>query len=149
LDVTYQSEIIHRELISEMSLLLIDHWNEANDDMDEIDVDWPMYQSLQKQGSYYLFTIRAESELIGYAGYMIIPSLQCRKRLQAVGDMIYVKPEYRGKMLAIKLMKFAENKMKEVGANAISQSIKAHHDFSAMMRRLGYKLEEYYFTKRI
>ena len=148
--IVIQDEYFTRELIEEIQPLLDLHWEEVERYEDiKMDVDWPMYRVLQDQGIFRFYTIRVDGLLAGYIGYLVSPSLHYKGNQWALCDLVYVKPEYRGKMFASKLLRYAEKELKEMNVLNIGQGVKIHHDYGKILERQGYHLEEKYFSKRI
>lgn len=143
-----QKEFLTRSLIEEIDKYISEHQTEVKHE-DDVNVDWLSYQVLQKSSAFYFYTARLSGELIGYMGYLVTNNLHYRDKICAICDLIYVRPEHRGKMCAIKLMKFAEEELSELGVSEVGQSVKIVHDFSPILIRQGYHLEERYYTKRI
>lgn len=146
--VMFQKEFLTRPLIAEMGKHIFSHQKDVGED-ETMDVDWLAYRTLQMSDAFYFYTARINGELIGYLGYIVAFNLHYKGNKDAICDLIYVNPNHRGKMCAIKLMKFAETELSDLGVNNIGQSVKEIHDFSPMLIRQGYELEERYYTKRI
>ena len=148
MDVMYQKEYLTRPVIEEMGTLIQAHNTEVRDH-GEPDVDWLAYQTLQDTGVFHFYTIRSRGDLMGYIGYVVAPNLHHRGQTCAVCDIIYVDPAHRGRMYAVKLMKYAEQELTCLGVSTIGQSVKSHHDFGPMLTRQGYVLDEHYYTKEV
>lgn len=148
MDVMYLKEFLTRPVIDELKHHLIHHQEEVKN-TDEMDVDWPAYRALQEAGIFHFYTARAEGVLLGYIGYIIAPHLHHRGVKYALCDLIYVEPASRGKMHSVNLMKHAEADLVAHGVASIGQPVKVHHDFGPILKRQGYVLDEYYYTKEV
>lgn len=147
----YQEEPVTYSLLEELTPMLEQHWEEVavNKDRVPLDINYDGYVKLYNSGILKLFTVRNEVELIGYYATMLVNHFHYKSTLFAMNDVVYVKPEYRGKLAGYKLLKFAEDKLKEYGVDVVSVHIKLTHDFSPMMERMGYQTVEKICTKYI
>lgn len=150
MDVTVQKEYVTRELIAELEPLLNDHWAEVEIyESIKMDPDWPMIQCLQDQELFYFYTARANGELLGYIGYIVSPSIHYKHSKHALCDLVYVRPQHRGRFLLSKLLRHAEQEFIKLNVINVGHGLKIHHDFGNILSRQGYHLEEHYYSKRI
>ena len=149
MDVTYQEEPNIHAFYDETKALTYQHWHECDIHGGEVNIDWMAYELLKEKGLFHLYSIRALGELVGYSGYVVAPSHHSMGRVFAQNDLCYVVPKQRGKMLFLKLLKFAEEELKKYNVSVIGYSVKVEHDFSPILLRQGFVLEERYFSKRI
>ena len=144
-----QKEFLTRSLVEELKPLISEHHTEIEKNEEEVNVDWLAYQVLQENNLFYFYTARAKGELLGYLGYIVTHNLHYRNHKYALCDLIYVSPQYRGKFLAVKLLKHAEVELSKLGVRDICQPVRVDHDFGPILKRQGYKIEEYNYGKRI
>ena len=57
-------------------------------------------------------------------------------------DVLFLKKEHRSGSTGIKLIKYSEQKMKELGANKIAWHVKHSNDFRPILYRMGYADED-------
>lgn len=149
MDIVYEKVPDIKAFYDETKALTYQHWHECEIHGGEVDIDWMAYDVLQEAGQFHLYCVRIFGELIGYTGYLVSPSHHCRGQLFALNDLCYVVPKHRGRMYFVKLLKFAEKDLVGYGVNVIGHSVKIEHDFSPILERQGFVLEEHYFSKRI
>ena len=147
--VTYQREAVTASFNKEVKPLLYQHWHESEIYGAEVEPDWLAYAALQDREIFYLYTIRIFGELVGYSGYIVSPSYHSREQIVAQNDLCYVVPKERGKSYFVNLIKFAEEDLKAKGVNVIGLSVKVDHDFSNILIRQGFVLEEHYYSKEV
>lgn len=146
--ITYQQESL-ATCKEDAQHLLEKHWEEIalNKEVIKLNPDWEAYYDLEDAGSLKIFTARSDGVLIGY--FVVI----CRKHLHYVdhvfsfNDILYVAQEYRKGLVGAKLMKFAEQCLKEDGVSVLVVNTKRHKPFDSLLEWLGYKHTENIYTK--
>lgn len=149
--ITFQEEVLSEDLITEMEPLLKDHYEEIAMYRDKIKLapDYDRYFLLQEKGFLSIITVRDEGELIGYCVTFITPHLHYSEDLYASNDVILLSKPYRKGMLAVRLFKFLEAKMKERGASILTMHMKTSSPFDTLMERRGWDYAERIYTKCI
>jgi len=150
--------IIYREeraedLVDEIKLHIHNHWEEVEQYKDKIKLnpDFNKYIELDNLGMLHVVTARREQDLklIGYFISVIMPPLHHKDHLFAVSDIIYIAPEYRGKLLGLKLIKYTEKKLKEKGVSVLNITMKTHASFEKILERIDFNKQEITYTKYI
>lgn len=104
-------------------------WNEV-DQMKvsrNLDPDRDLYTALNAQGMIRLYNMYTEdNELVGFAIYIINPSLHCKGEFDATSDVIYIKPEYRN--TGKEFLQLIIDDLKEEGVTWFSLIVKAWLD---------------------
>ena len=138
-----------RELYPELSLLLPKHWEEIAISHKEVplDVDYDKYAELCDTGILHILTARDDTKLIGYHVAMICGHIHYKSTLHGITDVYYVLPEYRGRMVGVRLFKEVELSMRERGVVKLYTGTKIHHDMGRLFERLGYHETERLYTK--
>lgn len=147
--ITFQREKADT-LIEEIKPLLDLHWNEISHYPDiPLDPDYEKYIEIEKTGTLRCFTVRLDNKLIGYVIYFVCENLHYKSSLQAVQDILFIQPDQRGILLGMKLLKFANDELRNEGVQVDYQHIKAKHNFGPMLERLGYELVDLIYAKRL
>lgn len=146
--ITLQREPF-KDLINDIKPLIERHWKEiAHYDDIPLDPDYEKYIELDELGVLRCFTARS-SELVGYIFYLVHYNPHYKSSLQAVQDILYVTPSSRGAFLGIKILRFANNELRNEGVQVEYQHIKAKHNFGPMLEREGYELVDLVYAKRL
>lgn len=136
------------EVIDEIKPLLENHWEEIALYKDKVPFspNYFMYKDLEEKDILDIFTARTdENVLVGYCITFTMPHIHYSTTITSTVDILYIDPLYRGKMAGLRLIKFAENQLKEKGVKILFQHIKPEHDFSPLLKRIGYgKFEDIY-----
>ena len=115
-------------------------------------VDVERYKLADEAGSLRIYTARtgATGALIGYAAFFIAFNPHFASSLQAVQDVLYVQPEWRGLMVGYRLIRFSENELRREGVQAVYQHEKiAHPELGQLLRRMGYEAVDTIYAKRL
>lgn len=138
------------ELATEITPLLEKHWIEIAHYPDiAFDPDWERYFMTQDAGRLCVITARKGRELVGYIVYFLNHNMHYKNSYQAVQDVLFVDPEHRNGTLGLKLLKTSETILTMKNVQVVYQHLKFDHDFSPMLRRLGYEDVDRIMAKRL
>ena len=137
------------DCIDEMIPLLQDHYSEIarNQDFVELDPNYDQYQLLDESDMLHVFTARDGGKLIGYVVTFLAPNLHYKTTNFGLIDILFLKKEYRGRMVGYKMIKSAEESLKTIGVQVLQIGMKLAHDFGPMLERMGYTEIERTFEK--
>lgn len=130
--------------------LLREHWREIAAFPDiPLDPDFQQYRLAESQGQLRIFTVRAGERLVGYAIYFLAPALHYCRTLIAKQDILYLAPDHRRGLTGWKLLKYADERLKGDGVQCVFHHVKAAHNFSPVLERMGYELTELTYSRRL
>jgi hypothetical protein len=111
--------------------------------------DFMSYVHAEEADMLRVFTARTinENSLVGYIVFYLRPSTHFADTLEAVQDLVFINPDDRG--FGMKFLKWCDNKLAMEGVNLIYHHVNARHDFSPMLTRNGYELNDLVFVKRL
>ena len=144
--ITYQIER-WSDIESELSQIFPEHYEELADKNIVLDPDYNKYRLLDQAHLLKIFTVRNDSELIGYNILVIGPDLHYASTIMAHTDIYYLKPEFRKGRIGLKMFQYSENELKKLGVVKIFTGTKVYKDNSRLFEYLGYKETEVIFTK--
>lgn len=144
--ITYQEESF-KALLPELRPILDRHWEELALDKDKVPLDpqYEIYFTREEAGELLTFTVREDSELVGYFLGFIAPGLHYRTCLTCTMDIFYIHPDHRGHGMGINLFKCVEKVLKQRGVNRLFVGSKMHKDAAFLFQKLGYREVERYF----
>lgn len=147
--LTYQQEYLFIGDTQRKLRLIEDHWREIalNQECIKLNPDFDRYEQLEQAGIFKLFTVRNETDIVGYFACFVMPHLHYCDHLYATNDVLYLKPEYRKGFTGIRLIKFAERCLKDDGVSVIQINTKNHKPFDPVLIRLGYSLADKVYSK--
>jgi len=146
--ITYQQEFL-LTVRPELGELIQLDWEEIEHQkaVRKLDVDWDLYETLEDAGTLRIFTVRDEGKLIGYYFAMFVPSLHNKGLVQASSDVIFLHKDYRKGRIGCKLFQFAEQCLKDDGAQVMYITTTKQNPIDALMNKLGYSEIETRFEK--
>ena len=147
--ITFHAEPDPTLVFKELAGLLQGHMDEVcmfGDDC-MLAPDWDRYTKLSHMGMLQIVSARkSDGEMIGYSSDFIVRHMHYAFTM-ASNDAVYLKKGYRGK--AIKLFKYVEECLILKGVRFYSIAIKPEIDFSPVVKRMGYKLMESHYYRRL
>jgi len=104
----------------------------------------------EKDSDFFLMLLRDEEKILGMLGGAITTPPFSNTKF-AIEIIWYVRPQYRGNIKAVKLVKEFETWAKEKGAKYIAMVSQMNSDVDPgpLYERLGYKLSEKTYAKRL
>lgn len=139
-------------MVTDMTTLIDLHHKEIEDQRLKCIIDYNAYMSLEYQGMFHGFTVRdveLGNKLVGYATFVTTPPLHSLGTKVALSDTLYVLPSYRGRWVGVKLLKYVERVLKDIGVTCMTLNTKAEHDFGGMLKRIGYEPSEVQYMKHL
>lgn len=148
--VSFQRERASPDLFLEIAPLLVAHFTEIAHFSDiELNPDYSLYLAMEDGGGLRVYTARrSDGELIGYAIFFVRRNPHYRTSLQAVQDILFVRPDQRG-VTGARLIMYADAELKREGVQAVMHHVKAAHNFGPLLERLGYQLVDLIYAKRL
>lgn len=129
---------VHRATLAP---LFLRHWGETGLDHSEVpfDVDWDRLASLETLGVYRAVFARDETGTIqGYNLFMVCAGLHHRSTTQAYNDSFYLTPEVRTPWAYLRLFHSSLEYLRALKVQKVYVATRTRHDFSPLMRRLGF-----------
>lgn len=102
------------EIVGTIKPLLTLHWDEIalNKDVVPLDVDYGVYEALNKLNMLRIYTVWSASSLIGYAIYFLRKHPHYQSTKSAINDIYWIKPEHRNAGIGVGLFKFCEEQLR-------------------------------------
>jgi hypothetical protein len=138
-------------LWEEVFPLLNEHYKEVSKYHDiKLDPDVTSYKMLEDAGALAVYTARKDTgELVGYAAYVVRMNMHYQSSCQAMQDVIFLAKEYRQGMTGYKLIKYADERLQELGIQVVYHHVKEKLDFGPVLKRLGYEPVERIWARRL
>lgn len=140
----------YSDALPELKRLIKDHWEEIAHYKDiPLDPDYDVYLQIEKSKMMRLYTIRLCSILVGYALFFIKANPHYKSSMQAVQDVLYLRPRYRRGGIGYRFIKWCDKQLAADGCQVVMHHVKAAHDFGPLLNRLGYELTDYVYARRL
>lgn len=148
LDLRLMLAITHYK---EMDELVHDYFErtQASENLPELDIDWPTYIDLERNGNLLVVGAYDDKHLVGFVMYLITKNLHHRTMLNAWCDILAVRPEHRGRHLGRHLMAVAEKRMRDLNVYYINHQFRIDYETKPLFDKLGYDVIEHTYRKRI
>ena len=110
---------------------------------------WHQYQALENERALAVFTARQGIELVGYSVFFLNWNLHYKDLLQAMNDVVFIDKPHREGSAGLKLLKYSEAKLKELGCRKIAWHVKTAQDWGPILKRMGYAPEETIWSRTV
>ncbi len=146
-EAVFAWESIGQALDDGLEDLIATHGEEV--EPEPMDLDWPAYLMMERQGVYRSVSARRGGKLVGYDSYFVRPPLHHKSVVWAVNDALYLDPAERRGLTAARLVRESERLLKEIGVKVLvredrltpnSPTGKAGARLGDLFVRLGYGL---------
>jgi hypothetical protein len=135
----FARESYSRELVGEMMPLFEKHYAEIATFKDiPLAPDIAAYERVNAAGNLRIYTARQKDELVGYEVVFVNFSPHYRTSLQANPDLVFIDPRHRVGLTALRFIKWIDEQLKIEGVQVVYGRVKLAHDFSPLLKRLGY-----------
>lgn len=128
MSLTFAWETIDQARADGLDDLLALHWEEValNKDAVPLAIDWPRYRVLEKTGALKALTMRQDGALIGYDVFFVQPTLHYATSTWALNDILYLTPEARKGLAGARMIRTAEQMLRELGVQKVIYHTKLH-----------------------
>jgi hypothetical protein len=144
-----QREEFTSKLYSESAPLIFSNAEEVNHIFGELNPNLETYFTMELQGMFDVFVAREKGVMLGYMGFVTCNHLHYKAKIISTQDLFYISPENRCAFVGTKLLKFAEEYLREVrNVDFILLVSLDVRDISKIFKRQGYdKLETTYYKQ--
>lgn len=145
---TYQVESFEK-CRKDFEPFVMKHWNELGLTKEDvpIDFDWNRFFEQDRKGKLHTVTVRKDGQLVGYHIAFIGSHPHYKSTLHAMVDLYYLEPTLRRGKVGMKMFKFAEEELKQIGVKKIYTGCKVKLDHTRLFEFLGYEFSDKQFIK--
>lgn len=147
--IVFSQENYSDKLVQEMMPLWAAHHAEIPQLKTPLEPDLRVYQAIESNGGLRVFTVRHAESLVGYQVFFVAADHHSKNQVQAVQDILYLAPEYRGTWHGYKFIQWCDARLGEEGVNVSVKRIDSQHDFGRMLERMGYTLVDLTYARRL
>jgi len=111
--------------------------------------DYDRYLALAKQNDLAFFTVRQAStkEIVGFALFFLDTEIQQKDIVSATQSLNFIAKQHRG--AGYLFMKFCDDILKKQGVNSVWRQASTKFDIGKIYERMGYKLAEKSYLRRL
>lgn len=123
-------------------------WDEVEGVRSDLNPNYEYLLSAERSGKYVVFTARdiSTGQLVGNTACYLYNSTHTGKPA-AKEDTMYVRPEARKGMMAVRFFKYCEKQLVSLGAQEITVSVKTTNEVYKLWERQGYTFTDRVLTK--
>lgn len=138
-DATLQVERFEA-LLEELEPLHAAHWQETEKHRHGLALrpNYALLLSRERSGGLLQFTARRGGQLVGHVRMYVQRSVHT-STLYAEEDTLFIRSSDRGGFLAVRLLRYVEQCLKQIGVKEIRADSKLVNKADVLMRRLGYR----------
>jgi GNAT superfamily N-acetyltransferase len=128
-----------KDCLEEIKPVHAQHWAETESYRHGIALD-PNYEYMcnaEAQGRFMLFTVRVAGRLVGNCMMYLSKSTHTQKWV-AEEDTIFILPEYRKGRLGVRLIRYVEDVLVNMGVTEIRVTVKTVNEVGRLLQHLGY-----------
>ena len=115
-----------------------------------LDPDRERYKALEDGGQLRYFTLRNEvGALVGYCIFVVARHLHYSGSVQAMQDVLFLLPEYRGAYIGKEFISHCDNELRAERIEAVYHHMKAKRSFGPLLESLGYELIDLVYGRRL
>ena len=139
-----------RDALPELKPLHEAHWQETESARHGLELapDYDAMAADERAGRLLQFTVRHCGALVGNLRMYVLQSRHSAN-LVAVEDTLYIAPAHRGGLLGLKLLRYAEQCLVQIGVREIDANSKLVNGADVLMRRMKYTPVAIQFHKLI
>ena len=126
-----------------------DNYDETGQLQDAVplDVDWDGMFYHESRGSLLSFALRIETKMIGYAIFLLAPTLHAKSTVHAISDVIFIAKDYRQGLVGLKFIDYCEAYAKQKGAKVVHLIMKTDPRLARILERTGHRIFEVTYMK--
>ena len=139
------------EMLAEASILFEEHYEEIarNKQVMKLKPNWPMYESVDQNGFLFIYLAMQDDVCIGYSMNIIMHHFHYADLRVAQNDVLFVKKEFRGGRLGLRLLKVTEDHAKLAGCKLMLWHAKENTALAKLLPKLKYGVQEIMYSREI
>ena len=139
------------DVIKEIDTLLPEHKEELAIHKDvPLAPDYEAYARVARAGMLFIYTVRVDGALVGYAAYFVRTHMHYQTAAYAVCDVVLIRKTHRSLGLGTTLFDFIEKDLAEHGVDVVHNGTKvAHPELALLLEGRGWLKTEVHYEKRL
>jgi GNAT superfamily N-acetyltransferase len=131
--------------------LFQEHYEEIarNKEIMVLKPNWPQYYAVEKAGALFIHVATQDDEVIGYSINFVANHFHYADLKYCQNDVLFIKKEFRGGRLGLRLMKATEKHAKSLGCKLMLWHCKPNTPLNEILPRLNYGVQDVIYSKEI
>ena len=131
--------------------LFEEHYEEIarNKQVMKLKPNWPSYHAVDKIGWLFIYLAMQNDVCIGYSMNIMMHHLHYADLKVCQNDVLFVKKEFRGGRLGLRLLKVTEDHARSEGCKLMLWHAKENTALAKLLPKLKYGVQEIMYSKEI
>lgn len=131
--------------------LFEEHYDEIarNKQVMKLKPNWPSYHAVDKIGWLFIYLAMQDDVCIGYSMNIMMHHLHYADLKVCQNDVLFVKKEFRGGRLGLRLLKVTEDHARSEGCKLMLWHAKENTALAKLLPKLKYGVQEIMYSKEI
>ena len=131
--------------------LFQEHYEEIalRKDLMELKPNWPMYEAIDQSGLLFIHLAMQGDVCIGYSMNLVTNHLHYADLKYSQNDVLFIKKEFRGGRIGLRLMKVTEDHARSLGCKVMLWHAKERTTLAALLPRMKYGVQDIIFSKEL
>ena len=131
--------------------LFEEHYQEIarNKQIMKLKPNWPMYETVDRNGCLFIYLAMQGDVCIGYSMNIMMNHLHYADLKYCQNDVLFIKKEFRGGRLGLRLIKVTEEHSKANGCTMMVWHAKENTALCKLLPKLKYGVQEIMYSKEI
>ncbi len=127
------------------------HYDEIarNKQVMKLKPNWPYYHSIDDLGWLFIYLAMQDDVCIGYSMNILMHHLHYADLRVCQNDVLFVKKEFRGGRLGLRLLKATEDHAKSEGCKLMLWHAKENTALAKLLPKLKYGVQEIMYSKEL
>ena len=139
------------EVKGKLDLLFLEHYKEIarNKGIMKLKPNYPMYYATEKVGALFIQVAVQRNVFIGYSINFVSNHFHYADLKYCQNDVLFIKKEYRGGRVGLRLMKATEKHAKSLGCKLMLWHCKENTPLNQILPRLNYGVQDIIYSKEL
>ena len=131
--------------------LFEEHYEEIarNKQVMKLKPNWPLYDTINATGWLFIYVAMQDDVCIGYSMNLMMHHLHYADLRVCQNDVLFIKKEFRGGRLGLRLIKITEDHARSEGCKLMLWHGKEHTALAKLLPKLKYGVQEIMYSKEI
>ena len=131
--------------------LFQEHYEEIalRKDLMELKPNWPLYEAMNDNNGLFVYLAMQDNVCIGYSLNLVSYHLHYADLKYCTNDVLFIKKEFRGSRIGLKIMKVTEEHAKAEGCTIMLWHAKENTALDKLLPRLNYGVQDIMYSKEL
>ena len=147
-DFTIQEEDFLK-VRDEADELILRNWEDTGLEGLELNPDWSFYEAVYTAGMFGVYTVRKNTNLVGYLGIIAKNHPHYKETIFASNDVLFLDKEHRKGLVGYFLIKYCVEDLVKKGVEVLLFNTTVDKPYDPLLNKLGFKHLENLYIKKV